>query len=167
MLILILPSIKHLSPTINDSSLNKEFHHRTFIHSPSMKHSPPNINEYSLNKEFHHQTLMNPTSMKKSTSNIHESSLNKETSIKYQWFFPHISSSDIYSPNCWHHISNTNIYFKKCTFTKPVPEGHTETFQLTFIPQVLAWYIQYQHISSSDIYSPNCWHHISNTNIYF
>ena len=47
-----------------------------------------------------------------------------------------------------------------------MPKGHTETIQLTFIPQVLAWYIQYQHISSSDIYSPNCWHHISNTNIY-
>ena len=25
----------------------------------------------------------------------------------------------------------------------------------------------YQHISSGDIYSPNCWHHISNPNIYF
>ena len=49
----------------------------------------------------------------------------------------------------------------------PVPEGHTETLQLTVIPQVLAWYIQYQHISSTDIYSPNCWQHISNTNIYF
>ena len=48
----------------------------------------------------------------------------------------------------------------------PVPEGHTETLQLTVIPQVLAWYIQYQHIYSTDIYSPNCWQHISNTNIY-
>ena len=49
----------------------------------------------------------------------------------------------------------------------PVPEGHTETLQLTVIPQVLAWYIQYQHIYSTDIYSPNGWKHISNTNIYF
>ena len=49
----------------------------------------------------------------------------------------------------------------------PVPEGHTETLQLTVIPQVLAWYIQYQHIYSTDIFSPNCWQHISNTNIYF
>ena len=49
----------------------------------------------------------------------------------------------------------------------PVPEGHTETLQFTVIPQVLAWYIQYQHIHSTDIYSPNGWKHISNTNIYF
>ena len=46
-----------------------------------------------------------------------------------------------------------------------MPEGYTETLQLTFIPQVLTWYIWYQ-IYSTDIYSPNCWHHISNTNIY-
>ena len=45
----------------------------------------------------------------------------------------------------------------------PVPEGHTETLQLTVIPQVLAWYILYQHIYSTDIYSPNGWQHISNT----
>ena len=49
----------------------------------------------------------------------------------------------------------------------PVSEGHTETLQLTVIPHVLAWYIQYQHIYSTDIYSQNCWQHISNTNIYF
>ena len=66
------------------------------------------------------------------------------------------------SPNCWHDISNTNIHiqlthtpqivgsiypiqiyiFQKCTFPNPVPEGHTETLQLTFIPQLLACYIQ-------------------------
>ena len=36
-----------------------------------------------------------------------------------------------------------NFYF-------PQPEGHTETFQLTYVPQVLAEYIQYQYIL--DIY---------------
>ena len=29
-----------------------------------------------------------------------------------------------------------------------MPEGHKETPQITFIPQVLAWYIQYKHIFS-------------------
>ena len=38
---------------------------------------------------------------------------------------------------------------------------------LTFIPQLLAWYIQYQHIYSTVTCSPNCWQHISNTTIYF
>ena len=44
-----------------------------------------------------------------------------------------------------------------------VPKGHTETLQLTVIPQVLACYILYKHIYSTDIYSPNGWQHISNT----
>ena len=43
--------------------------------------------------------------------------------IQYQ----HVFSTDIYSPNCWKHISKTNIYFFKCTLPNPVPEGHTET----------------------------------------
>ena len=43
--------------------------------------------------------------------------------------------------------------FQKCTFPHPVPEGHTETHQLKYIPQVLAWYIQYQGIYSTDLYS--------------
>ena len=41
--------------------------------------------------------------------------------------------------------------FQKCTFPHPVPEGHTETHQLKFIPQVLAWYIQCQAIYSTDL----------------
>jgi hypothetical protein len=62
--------------------------------------------------------------------------------------------------------------FQKCTFPHPVPEGHTETHQLKYIPQVLAWYIQYQGIYSTDLYFPNCWYHIwilvyhSNLHIY-
>ena len=69
-----------------------------------------------------------------------------------------------------------------------MPEGHKETLQLIFIPQVLAWYIQYQHIYSNDTYSkhlhfptlcpkgtqkpinlnssPKCWHVISNTKLF-
>ena len=50
--------------------------------------------------------------------------------------------------------------FQKITFPHPVPEGHTETHQLKFIPQVLACYIQYQAIYSTDLYFPNCWYHI-------
>ena len=64
------------------------------------------------------------------------------------------------SPKCWPVISNINIYFNchrlptllaayikyKCSLSNPVPEGHTETLLLTFIPQMLAWYIQYQHL---------------------
>ena len=57
-----------------------------------------------------------------------------------------INSIDICSPN----ISNTNIYIDvyitKCTFLNFVPEGRTETLQLTYIPQMLAAYIQYKYI---------------------
>ena len=36
-------------------------------------------------------------------------------------------------------IHHTTMYiFQKCTFPNPVPEGHTETLQLKFIPQLLA-----------------------------
>ena len=38
-----------------------------------------------------------------------------------------------------------NLYFSQ-------PEGHTETVQLTYVPQVLAEYIQYQCILILDIY---------------
>ena len=80
------------------------------------------------------------------------------------------------SPKCWHDISNTKVfiqltyisqivgtiyeycytivYFKICKLTNPAPEGRTETLQLTFILQVLARYIQYQLIYSTDIYFP-------------
>ena len=38
----------------------------------------------------------------------------------------------------------------------PVSEGHTETLQLTVIPQVLAWYIQYQQISTNCVSTSAC-----------
>ena len=38
---------------------------------------------------------------------------------------------------CWQYISSTNIYFTKCTFSNPAPEGRTDTLQLTYIPQLL------------------------------
>ena len=85
------------------------------------------------------------------------------------------------SPTCWHGISNTiyvqltytpqivgiiypiQIYISKNVyFPNPVSTRHTETLQLTFIPQVLACYIQYQHTDSTDIYSPKCWKEHSN-----
>ena len=37
-------------------------------------------------------------------------------------------------------------------FYFPDHEGHTETFQPTYVPQVLAEYIQYQYILKLDIY---------------
>ena len=83
----------------------------------------------------------------------------------------HLAVSFSY-PKCWHDISNTsiyiqwiyvspniystNIYFSKYIFPHPATEGRTEALQLTFIPQVLAWHIQYQAIYSSDLYFPNC-----------
>ena len=84
------------------------------------------------------------------------------------------------SPKCWHGISNINIYFNchmlptllasyfqyKCSLFNTVPDGHTETLLLTFIPQMLVWYIQYQHIFSTGTCSQNCWQHISNTTMY-
>ena len=87
-----------------------------------------------------------------------------------------INSTDICSPN----ISNTNIYIDvyitKCTFLNFVPEGRTETLQLTYIPQMLAAYIQYKYIhykmyipgcteTLQLTHFPNCWYDISNTNI--
>ena len=47
-------------------------------------------------------------------------------------------------------------YIQKCIFPNPAPEGRTETLQLTLIPQVLAWYIQYQHIYSKMYIPPPC-----------
>ena len=38
---------------------------------------------------------------------------------------------------CWQYISSTNIYFTKCAFSNPAPEGRTDTLQLTYIPQLL------------------------------
>ena len=90
------------------------------------------------------------------------------------------------SPNCWHGISNINIYIQlnytpqivgslypiqldilqKCTLPNSVHEAHTETLQLTFILQLLAWYIKYQLTYSTVTYPPNCWHRIFNTNLH-
>ena len=64
---------------------------------------------------------------------------------------------------CWQYVSITNIWFQKCTYPNPASKGRTETLQsskcwhdisntniyiqLTFIPQMLAKYIQYKYIS--------------------
>ena len=58
-------------------------------------------------------------------------------------------------PKCWHDISNTNIYIQLIHIPKMyiLPPLHTETHWIKFIPQVSAWYIQYQHIYSTDTYS--------------
>ena len=59
------------------------------------------------------------------------------TDIFSQTLGPKLSNSNS-SPKCWHDIFNANIYIQKCIFPNPVPEGRTETLQLTFIHQVLA-----------------------------
>ena len=77
------------------------------------------------------------------------------------------------SPMCWHDISNTNIYIQ-LTFIPQIvgriyptqiynfknvhsptlrPKGEQKLPNNTFIPLVLAWYIQYQYISTTDMYS--------------
>ena len=53
---------------------------------------------------------------------------------------------NIYSPNGWQHISNTNIYFHKCTFPTLCPKGIQKPSNLQS--------------------SPKCWHDISYINIY-
>ena len=77
------------------------------------------------------------------------------------------------------------VYITKYTFPNPTPAEHTETPKLTYIPHLLAKYIQYQYIYSTykcsqivaSIYPipkyifnlqifPNFWQYISNTNIY-
>ena len=67
-------------------------------------------------------------------------------------------------------------------FPSPAPEGRTDTIQLSYIPQMLADYIQYKYIYSTDTCSPiqrpkgaqtpcnchifpKCWQKISNTSI--
>ena len=47
------------------------------------------------------------------------------------------------------------------------PSLRTETPQLTFFSQGLAWYIPYKHVFTIDMYSLNSWLPISNTNLYF
>ena len=37
-------------------------------------------------------------------------------------------------------------------FPNPAPEGRTDTFQLSYIPQLLAEYIQYKYIYSTDTF---------------
>ena len=61
------------------------------------------------------------------------------------------------SPNSLQYISNTNIYLDNLHVIpkighspNSVPEGHKETLQITFFPQVLACYIQYKDIYSTD-----------------
>ena len=68
-------------------------------------------------------------------------------------------------------------------FPNPAPEGRTDTLQLSYIPQMLAEYIQYKYIYPTDTcfptqrpkgaqtpsnchISPNCWQNVSNTNIF-
>ena len=75
---------------------------------------------------------------------------------------PTKASNCVKCPKLFDFIS---IRISKCLFSIPAPEGRTETVQLTFIPQELAWYIQYQPISSTVKIVPNCWLWISN--IYF
>ena len=41
------------------------------------------------------------------------------------------------------------IYIFQNNSPNPTPEGRTETLQLTYVPQVLAEYIQYQYIYST------------------
>ena len=70
--------------------------------------------------------------------------------------YQNIYSTDIYSPNFWQHMFNTNIYFNKSIFPNTAPEGRPETptihpapkcwpdifnahicVQLTFFPQIV------------------------------
>ena len=67
-------------------------------------------------------------------------------------------------------------------FPNPAPEGRTDTLQLSYLPQMLAEYIQYKYIYPTDTcfltqrpkgaqtpsncnIFPKCWQKISNTNI--
>ena len=89
----------------------------------------------------------------------------------------------IHPPNCWHDISNTNIYIQ-LTFIPPIfgsicsiqiyistnlysqtlrLKGAQKLQQYIQPPSVGLIYIQYPHMFSTDIYSPNCWLHICPT----
>ena len=52
--------------------------------------------------------------------------------------------------------TETSNYAVCPTQPNPAPEGRTETLQLTFFPQVLAWYIQCQHVYSKMYISHPC-----------
>ena len=51
---------------------------------------------------------------------------------------------------CWQHISKIYITkeytFRNVTSPDPAPKGRTENLQLTYIPEMLAAYIQYKYI---------------------
>ena len=77
------------------------------------------------------------------------SSFNKCGRLMIVWPYdcPTLWLSDLHSsPKCWHDIFNANIYIQKCMFPHPVPKGHTETLQLSFIPQALKLYVGIEHI---------------------
>ena len=77
----------------------------------------------------------------------HRNSNNTCSAQVLAWYiqYPHIYSTDIYSPNFWQHMFNTNIYFNKSIFPNTAPEGRTET--PTIHP------------------APKCWPNISNTHM--
>ena len=71
----------------------------------------------------------------------------------YQWVTRVLSESppNLHSsPNCWHVISNTNIYI-----------------QLTHAPQIVGSIYPIQLHIIINVHFSNCGHHISNTNIHF
>ena len=62
--------------------------------------------------------------------------------LQYQYIY----STGIYLPSSWQYISNTNIYVIKCTYPKPAHKGRTGTLQLALTPN--CW----QHISNTNVY---------------
>ena len=50
-----------------------------------------------------------------------------------------------YSPNCWQCKSNANVYSRNAQSSTP-REGHTDTFQLTHIPQLYKCIFWKMHI---------------------
>ena len=107
----------------------------------------------------------------------------------YKCIFPNPTPEHSNNHSKWW-VSNTNIniqltYILSKLFAAYIPQIVAAYIQYKFIfqqiyipqqctrrahrnsnntssPQVLAWYIQYPHMCSTDIYSPNCWLYISN-----
>ena len=64
------------------------------------------------------------------------------------------SPIDIYPPNCWHDIYNTNTYIRLTNISHPGPEGPTDTHQFLHTPLIVGRIYPISIYSPTDIHSP-------------
>ena len=72
-----------------------------------------------------------------------------------------------YIPQIVGSIYSIQIYISTNLYSPTLRPKGARNSNNTCSPQVSAWYIQYPRIYSTDIYSPNCWLHLSNNKFNF